>query len=377
MKLLFAIKCMNIKGGAERVLADICNCLAARGHDVTILTFDMPGNPSFYPLAQAVKMQNLGIGNVHRPASFWETLRRMCATRRFVRDFKPDMTIGFMHSMFIPLALSLVKTGQPVIASEHIVPGYYRTRKMEFLFFLLASAFVNCITIPTRKVKDLYPRILSRKMVVVPNPVQPSTGAMANTTGIPGIRKVVLNVARLDVQKDQKTLIEAFARIAPDFPDWDLRILGDGPLRQELEAQVRFHNMQNRIQLPGTTQDIATEYQHAQLFALPSLFESFGLATAEAMLYALPVIGYADCPGTNELIIDHHNGLLLSGPDRVSAMANALQTLMKSPELRYTYGQNACKSIANTFHPETVAVTWESLIRQTKTEHDQNLAQVA
>src|SRR5690606_34159437 len=126
MKLVFAIKSMDhYTGGAERVMASVTADLAARGHDVTLLSFDAPGGQSVYPIDARVKRRALGIGDIARPATLGETIRRMIALRRVVRAIAPDAVIPFMHSMFVPAAFALIGTGLPVIASEHIVPAHY------------------------------------------------------------------------------------------------------------------------------------------------------------------------------------------------------------------------------------------------------------
>lgn len=344
-KMLFAIKALeDIQGGAERVLADITARLAAEGRDVAAVTFDREGAQPFYPLSDKVRLYNLGIGDTHASATFAETWQRMRALRRFVKEHKPDVAIGFMHSMFVPLAFALIGSGVPVVASEHIVPDHYKTRRFEFILFLLSSLFMRRITVLSKTIMKSYPYILRRKMVPVPNPVM-IPEKMADTRGDKVARKTVLSVGRFDPQKDQMTLVRAFAKLAADFPDWDLRIVGDGALRGKLEAEIAALGLEERISLPGTTKEIGAEYAAAQLFVLPSLYESFGLVTAEAIAHGLPVIGFADCPGTNELIEDGKNGILVAVTNdgervkdasgaRAAALAKAMRGLMAEPARR-------------------------------------------
>ena len=128
-----------------------------------------------------------------------------------------------------------------------------------------------------------------------------------------------------------------------------------------LEAQVLALGLCRRILLPGAMRDIDADYAAAQLFALPSRYESFGLATAEAMSHGLPVIGFADCAGTNELIVAGQNGLLIAGADRVGALAGALASLMHSPEERARLGAGARSSLQHV-SIDQVADRWEALL---------------
>ena len=153
--------------------------------------------------------------------------------------------------------------------------------------------------------------------------------------GSPEGRKLLLSVGRLDPQKDHSTLIDAFSQVAECQPDWDLKIVGEGPLRRPLERQIARLGLETRVSLPGTVRDISTEYRNAQLFVLPSRYESFSLSTAEALAHGLPVIGFSDCPAIGQLVKSSENGVLVK-PDgkRAESLAAALGSVMQDPELR-------------------------------------------
>ncbi|MCL4677395.1 MAG: glycosyltransferase family 4 protein [Alphaproteobacteria bacterium] len=358
MKILFAIKTLNHShGGAERVLTDISGALAGRGHDVTILTFDPPGERSFYPLSEKVRRLDLAIGNVERPSQVLEILTRIKAMRKAVKSENPEIVVAFMHSTFIPASVGLLGCGIPLIASEHIVPDHYRTRLMEYALFLAASFFIKKITVVTENVLKTYHPLLRRKMEVMPNPIRLPSGNKAATSR----EKLILNVGRLDPQKDQETLIRAFARLAPHFPQWNLRIVGEGNLRIHLENLVMELNLKDRIALPGLSQNIDGEYERAEIFVMSSLYESFGLATAEAMAHGLPVIGYTNCPGTNEIIKDGINGFLIDPKDRVSSLEAALIALIKNEKIRRKLGEGGRESL-RTYTLENVTTLWENLL---------------
>lgn len=320
LRLLFCIKAMNNPGGgAERVLADVAGGLAARGHDVSVLTFEAPGGRSFYPLREGVRRIELGIGSTTGRATVGATLWRMAALRARVREHRPDLAIGFMHSMFIPLGAALAGTGIPVIASEHTVPQYYQSRPLQGLLLRAAPLLVAAMTCVSEQARNKYPPALRRLIEVVPNPLTITAGGRASVTAAAG-PNILLTVGRLTALKDHETLIRAFALLTPAAPEWKLRIVGDGELRQSLVGLVQSLGLAGRVELPGSIADIAGEYLAAQLYATPSRYESFGLATAEALAYGLPAVGFDDCPGTNELIQHEVNGVLVAGAaDRPAA----------------------------------------------------------
>ena len=370
MKLFFAIKSLDhAHGGAEKVLVEVVGALKRAGHEVSVLTFDAPGGKSFYPLEQDVRRMCLRIGDPARKSGVSDTLKRMRTLRRTIRDERPDAVIAFMHSMFIPLSLAMAGSGIPLIDSEYIVPEHYRTRRLEFLLLCVSALFVRRMTVISEAVRSLYPGFLRRRMSVIPNPVYRAADPH-QTEHEPlqkkgdSARSLILSVGRLDPQKDQACLIRAFAGLAPDYPNWDVKIIGEGALRGDLEALIKEKGLERRITLPGLTQDIHAEYAAADLFVLPSRYESFGLATAEALAHGVPAIGFADCPGTNEIIQDGTTGRLVPGgsdEERARSLAAGMKELMDHPDQRTAYGMAGRESVA-AYSLEHVSERWESLL---------------
>jgi glycosyltransferase involved in cell wall biosynthesis len=362
VKLVFAIKRLeNEAGGAERVLCLVCSALAKRGHAVTVVSFDRPGSSSFYSLDERVRWIQLAIGDTKRNARLAETLQRMLALRSRVVDIRPDAVVAFMHSMFVPAAFALAGTSIPVVGSEHIVPEHYRSRPLQWALLNLAAPLLAGMTVLSEAVRAQYPSRVGRRMTVMPNPVvgMPRSVAVEADEG----DRVILNVGRLDPQKDQATLVQAFALLASDFPEWRLRIVGEGALRLELERLVERLGLAQRTSLPGVIREIDAEYQRAAIFAMPSRYESFGLATAEAMAHGLPVVGFDDCPGTNELVTDGETGILVRGNgDRNEAMAGGLRELMFNRERRLAYGGAGRTRARRMFDLDSVCDRWEQML---------------
>lgn len=356
-KILFAVKALdNITGGAERVLCDIASALSVRGYDVVVVNFDKPTGRTFYPLHPSVRLIQLGIGDTFSTASLRETIGRMAALRQIVKVEAPDVAVAFMHSMFIPAAFALIGTGVRLYGSEHIVPEHYKSRRVEYALFVAASFFLSKITVLSSAIRGNYHALIRRKMVAIANPVY----VPAEMTDAPR-QKIILNVGRLEPQKDQKVLIEAFALLSPHYPDWSVRIMGKGPLRDDLQTQIDILGLQGKIVLGGVTQDIHSEYKTASVFAIPSAYESFGLAMVEAMAFGMPAVGFKDCPGVNEIVIDGQNGYLVEGLDRARAYAESLRKLMDDANLRSDMGRAARKT-ADKYSIDMIAAQWEQFL---------------
>lgn len=360
----FMIKALgNTGGGAERVMVDVANGLAERGHRVSVITCDPAGTPSYYPLHPGIDIIQLDSGNTGKSSGPRQFLKRLRSYRRVLKARQPDVAIAFMHSSYIPAGMALLGTGIPLIASEHIGPEHYRSRPLERILLQLTPFFADAITVVSEQIRASFNPWLRRKMVVAHNPVslsaKPRTAARSSGNGH---AKRLLTVGRMTEQKNQACLIEAFRRIADKFPEWTLRIAGDGPLADDLAEQVSAAGLSGRVELPGNISDIGAEYENADLFVLPSRYESFGLATAEAIMHGLPAVGFAGCPGTNELIRPGENGVLAQGNGDAGTLADALSGLMGDPEALSGLENAPTQWLQDTYALGHVLDVWERLV---------------
>ncbi|WET74348.1 MULTISPECIES: glycosyltransferase family 4 protein [Rhizobium] len=353
MKLLFCIKSVTtLGGGAERVFVEVANGLHRRGHDVSVLTLDGSLASSFYALSPEIRRQTLKIrGLMPLP---------LIGLRRRIHELAPDVVVAFMPSSYTPIAFALMGSGLPIIASEHNVPARYSGTPLHWALLKLSARFVKRFTAVSSQMKQLYPPTIRAKMDVLPNPTGWSAGRQADVIG-PEAGRTLLAVGRLHPQKDHITLVQAFALLASDFPEWTLKIVGDGDERTTIEAEVKRLNLSDRVRLPGSTPDISSVYSAAQLYVISSAYESYGLATVEALAHGLPAIGFSDCAGTNELIKSGENGLLVdSGPTKAIALAAGLRQLMQDSELRLRLSKPANAAHAGATLEE-VLDKWEAI----------------
>lgn len=358
LRLLFVIKSLALAGGgAERVLSDLSAGLADKGHAVTIASFDAPGAETFYKLHPDVAQVALGIGEVEQHTRLRDVPARIAGLRRLLRTHRPDVAIGFMHSAYVLLGLAASGSRIPVIASEHSVYAHYAERTIERALLWLTPLLASRMTFVSRGARDSFPRFIRRNSAVIPNPV--TVTAIKRQPAGP---LTILAVGRLDKAKDHATLIDAFAKVAPRFPEWGLRIAGEGDLRAALDRQIERLGLAGRVQLLGKVTNVDELFASASIFAMASRYESFGLATAEALAHGVPAIGFADCPGTNELIIDGRNGILVeSSRDRASAMAAGLAQMIENTQLREQLARSAPLSVS-AFTLEAVLEHWQALL---------------
>jgi glycosyltransferase involved in cell wall biosynthesis len=161
---------------------------------------------------------------------------------------------------------------------------------------------------------------------------------------------VVLYVGRLAAEKNLDALLQAFAAMRQLNPRLRLVLVGDGPLRERLGQ--RCPEAVFAGQRSGT--DLAAHYASADLFLFPSLTETFGNVTPEAMASGLPVLAF-DHAAAGQLIEHGENGWLAPCSD-ASALVQLAQSLSREPAALRQAGQAARRS--------ALELGWDGIVRQ-------------
>jgi glycosyltransferase involved in cell wall biosynthesis len=136
---------------------------------------------------------------------------------------------------------------------------------------------------------------------------------------------IAISVARLSVEKDFPTLLQATAIAAKEVPDLQLRIVGDGPERANLERRVRELGIESRVEFLGERRDVPALLKQAGFFVTASLTEGISLTLLEAMAVGLPVVATA-VGGNPEIVQDGVTGRLAPAaqPDALAATMTAM-----------------------------------------------------
>jgi len=175
----------------------------------------------------------------------------------------------------------------------------------------------------------------------------------------PAQDRCIVTVGRLVEKKGTAYLIDAFARIAPHFPDLTCKIIGDGPLRGALEGTAESFGLGGRIQFLGfvNNDEVRDHLRRATLFCLPSVTardgdaEGLGMVLLEAGACAVPLVGTRN-GGIPEVIRDGENGLLVPERDP-EALASALSESLSDEPMRRRIGEAARRDVEERFDIRT------------------------
>lgn len=368
MKLVIYLHSLEA-GGAERVAATLANHWAQRGWEVTIAT--VAGVDSdFYRLDRSVARIGFDLdGDSRNPLqAAWRNWARVRTLRALLRAVQPDAALALMTNANVVLALACRGFRQVrALGSEHIYPGqvalgpiWNALRRMHY------RGLHAVVALTPECAQWIMAHTSARKAPVIPNaagwplPVQPPLLAPAALCR--SGRHILLGVGRLTAQKDFGVLIEVFGSIAARRPDWDLVILGDGPQRAQLQAQIDSLGLQNRAFLPGIVGNLGHWYDAAELYAMSSRFEGFPNTLAEALAHGLPAVSFDCDTGPRDIIRQGVDGVLVA-PGDAGALAAALDGLMGNEALRARMAARATEA-RERFSLERVAAMWESLFAE-------------
>jgi glycosyltransferase involved in cell wall biosynthesis len=146
--------------------------------------------------------------------------------------------------------------------------------------------------------------------------------------GIPANHRLIVWIGRLAYQKDPQNFVRAAAQVCQALPDVTCLMVGDGPLRADVEALIESLGMRGRIIITGFRDDAPEILSAASLLGHSSRFEGMGRVISEAMLLGIPVAGTA-VDGVVEAIESGVRGGVLSPPEQPEQLAAAMRRLLE------------------------------------------------
>ena len=209
---------------------------------------------------------------------------------------------------------------------------------------LIDWAWKEKIVRDAKKISKIYSGIETDKFAPV---IETQKRANRRTWNIPADAFVIGIVSKLWEGKGHATLIEGFSLAASAVPGCRLVIVGEGPLRPELENLARRKGVEDKVVLTGFQREVAQMISMFDLAVLPSFFEGMGRVLLEAMAMGIPVIG-SDVGGIPDLVRQGKEGLLISPGDPL-ALAEAIRAVASNPQMAKKMGDAGKKRVSEQF----------------------------
>jgi len=347
-------------GGAERIASYLINYLADKGHRI-VLVNRVSGKDHYTVNRDVSRIVLPPLTASKSPISAYIKNNRLIrAYRKIIIREKPDVILAFMNTTNIRVLKAARGLGIPVIISERNYPPVNPLSKtwerLRRTWYTKADNLV-CIS---KGIFEYFDYLDKSRKTIIPNPIDKMVLDKGMSFVKKGGRQRFITVGRLHRVKNFEFLISSFARVARELPQWDLYIIGEGEERNNLENMVRGFKLEDRIFLPGASNNVAEWYMFSQIFCLTSHTEGFGNVIVEAMAYGVPVIS-VDCPtGPGEIIRNSREGFLIQPNDEI-AFSTTMVKLANNEELQEQMSIDA-KKRAKDFSFENIMPLWEILM---------------
>jgi glycosyltransferase involved in cell wall biosynthesis len=331
-------------GGQElRILGEAKGFLD-RGHDVRLLC---PREAPIYDAAveRSIPVEALPIKKRKFKALF--------AVRKWLQENRVDVvnTHSSTDSWLFSVAAKTISRRIPVLRTRHISAPVSHDPMTRWLYTHGANHVVTC----GEKMRQTLIQdngFPAARMTSIPTGIDTSHFVPGGRTtarqvlGLPANKTVIGIVATIRTWKGHQYLLEAIHELARD--DVHLLIVGDGPMRDQVESQVKQLGMSDRVTMPGNQQDVAPWLRAMDLFALPSYgIEGVPQSIMQAMSCGLPVVS-TTVGSIEEAVQDRTTGLIVP-PKNSTALAAALRELLDNADLRQRFGSEGRKAAVARF----------------------------
>ena len=360
MRILLTIGDISITGGAERVVVNLAHAFMQNGYDVELLSFFQANAMLPYEIDSRI------------PLHIWQAeaesviAARMCSTqfsKLYYKNFYKFMLNISLYRHF--------KGFDVVVANDSIYMPFLKHKYTYYIKLIHSkldryntrnSLFHTLIVLSKAQLKDW--QNYHSNVRVIPNflPTIPTQSTQYS-------QQRILSAGRLSNEKGFLRLLDIWALVQdgirtsyPHLVSWQLVIVGDGEMRDEIESKIKNLGLQDSIILKPFTKNIESEYLAASIYAMASYFEGFGMVLAEASSYALPCIAFDVKTGPSDIIDDGKSGYLIKDND-LQDYANKLIALMDSESLRKDMGKNAKAKMQKQFSKEAIMPLWEQILK--------------
>lgn len=358
--ICFVVYDLTVVGGVERVVEGLANRLT---EDYLVHVVSIHGyktNPALQ-FADTVRVSFL---NIEKTRLRTQMRKGSWKLKKYFKQNRID--VAFLEATyvgFIGAPLRFISRTKLVFCDHGALLNQYDEKDVRNMR-RIASVLCHKTVVLTEKSRQDYEALFKTKRAkieVIYNWISNEMLQDANEYKIDS--KVIVSAGRYTKEKGYDLLIQVAKRIKAECATWTWEIYGEGPLEQELQKEIIANGLEEFVKLNRFTVAMRDVYKRASLFVLTSYREGIPLVLLEAKAYRIPCVSFDIVTGPNEIIEDKINGVLIE-PFDVEAMARELLALVKQPELRKRFSDEAYANIEK-FSEEQVLQLWKDLITRT------------
>lgn len=356
MRVLHLITSLGY-GGAERLLADLAPRLKARGVDVSVVSLYETTPVAKDLECTGVPVYTLGYsGTIYSLTQLARGIRRL---RGMVQVMRPDIVHSHLYLSDV-LARVAVPASCPLVTTLHGRDGWwYQPRRVRSRL----KTGLDRVSGNLRKVRFISVskevgeaagdslRVSPRRTRVVANGIPLEKFRPRAADRAPARR--IVQIGRFYPEKNHGMALRAFKIVLDREPGARLALIGDGPLRPQIEAQSVRLGIRGAVDFMGVRDDVAEQLRDADLCWMTSASEGLAIACIEAMACGLPVIATA-VGGLPGLIADGETGFLVAGDDHDGLARRTLQ-VFDHPLMASALGRNGRRLVERCYSIEATA----------------------
>lgn len=361
MKILFLITSLTF-GGTETQLVRVATQLKQRGWQIGVVTLLPPKAYEEELRKEGITVATLGMRRkVPDP-------RAILRLARYIRLWKPD--IVHSHLFHANLLARITRRIAPVPVLISSLRSISETSRLREVLYRVTDPLCDITTHVCQIGAERYVKIGAvpkHKMRYIPNGIDTST-FRPDSEARQRLRSelnaehafVWLAVGRYEPPKDYPTLLRAFSTAIRDMPDSLLLLVGDGPLREEIENMARLLGVHPRIEFLGIRRDIAQLMNAADAYVMSSSREGLPNVLLEAHATGLPAVA-TNVGGNSEVVRDGVTGFIVP-PQNPDALAEAMRRITGLSESDRQQMESAARQhIVENYSIEHVVNLWEQL----------------
>lgn len=365
MKILYLTDQTYLHGGVEKVLSQKANYLAdVTGDQVSIITYRQQNKPSVYPFSDKIKFIDLRVDyeigkSYFHPINLKKIPAHRNALLTLLRQLKPDVVISCSFGpdfYFLPYLEKQIPKIKEFHGSRFFYRGPTASIKKRFLQHLnrLTEEKYECIAVLNESEKAFY---TNSNITIIPNPAE----LTAEKTDYAS--KKIVAAGRISPVKNFADLIDAFARLSTEFPEWEVHFFGEDYLstQQKLEDQVLALGLNDQVKFKGVSSDLKKEMQRYSIYAMTSESECFPMVLLEALSVGIPIVTY-DSPTGPQYIVRNEEDSFLVPYKNLDIFTAQLKTLMSDENLRRKMGRAARENVQR-FSIDKVMQQWKDLFK--------------
>lgn len=353
MKELLVITKHLTDGGAERVLVELANEWIKNGYEVLFVQTVPEMFNNCYAVSDKAKFINFKRGSI-RILNIIKSVFFMINT---MNNHKDATVLVFTKATMYIVAIASFFARNHLVVSERNDPQSSPERKSRRILRDLIFRKADRCVFQTQGAMEYFPVSVQKKGVIIPNPINPELPAINSGTR----EKRIISACRLDVQKNVPMMILAFKKLQAFYPEYKLYIYGRGPLEDKIRGLIKQENLEEKVFLPGFSDDIYAEMNKSTMFVLSSDYEGLSNSMLEALAMGLPSV-VTDCPagGARMMIENNINGILVPVGD-IQAMFEGMKKILDDKNFAKKLSTNA-SNIRNQYPVEKIAKMWLDII---------------